>query len=114
MLDLKRRKPDVRRYVWALEEWLIRALDRLGVAGERRDGRVGIWVRRTDRNEPWREDKIAAIGVRVRRWVTFHGVALNVEPELARSEGRRGGKECVSKCRSRWSTFQSKKKHKST
>src|SRR3546814_11963503 len=87
MLDLKRRKPDVRRYVWALEEWLIRALDRLGVAGERRDGRVGIWVRRTDRNEPWREDKIAAIGVRVRRWVTFHGVALNVEPGLGPFDG---------------------------
>jgi len=87
MLDLKRRKPDVRAYVWALEEWLIRTLDRLGVAGERRDGRVGIWVRRTDRNEPWREDKIAAIGVRVRRWVAFHGVALNVEPELAHFDG---------------------------
>jgi len=87
MLDLKRRKPDVRVYVWALEEWLIRALDRLGVAGERREGRVGIWVRRSDRNEPWREDKVAAIGVRVRRWVTFHGVALNVEPELAHFDG---------------------------
>jgi lipoyl(octanoyl) transferase len=82
MLDLKRRRPDVRAFVWALEEWLIRALDRLGVAGERRDGRVGIWVRRSDRGEPGREDKIAAIGVRVRRWVTFHGVALNVEPDL--------------------------------
>src|SRR3546814_322573 len=63
------------------------ALPIFGVAGERRDGRVGIWVRRTDRNEPWREDKIAAIGVRVRRWVTFHGVALNVEPELAHFDG---------------------------
>ncbi|MEQ8818304.1 MAG: lipoyl(octanoyl) transferase LipB [Thalassobaculum sp.] len=87
MLDLKRRKPDVRAYVWALEEWLVRALDGLGVTGERRDGRVGIWVRRTDRNQPLREDKIAAIGVRVRRWVTFHGVALNVEPELSHFEG---------------------------
>jgi lipoyl(octanoyl) transferase len=87
MLDLKRRKPDVRVYVWALEEWLIRTLDRLGVTGERRPGRVGIWVRRSDRNEPWREDKIAAIGVRVRRWVTFHGIALNVEPELAHFDG---------------------------
>src|SRR3546814_4402866 len=93
MLDLKRRKPDVRRYVWALEEWLIRALDRLGVAGERSDGRVGIWVRRTDRNEPWREDKNAAIGVRVRR-----------------SEERRVGKECVSTCRTRWAPYPSKKK----
>lgn len=87
VIDLKRRRPDVRAYVWALEEWLIRALARLGVAGERRAGRVGIWVRRTDRNEPWREDKIAAIGVRVRRWVAFHGVALNVEPDLSHFDG---------------------------
>lgn len=87
LLDLKRRKPDVRAYVWALEEWLIRALAELGVAGERRDGRVGIWVRRTDRNQPDREDKIAAIGVRVRRWVTFHGVSLNVEPDLSHFDG---------------------------
>ena len=82
MLDLKRRRQDLRAYVHALEEWLIRTLDKLGVEGERRDGRVGIWVRRTDLNQPLREDKIAAIGVRVRRWVTFHGVSLNVEPDL--------------------------------
>lgn len=87
MLDLKRRKPDVRAYVWALEEWLVRALENLGVTGERRDGRVGIWVRRTDRNQPLREDKVAAIGVRVRRWVTFHGIALNVEPDLSHFDG---------------------------
>lgn len=87
LLDLKRRREDVRAYVTALEEWLIRTLHRLGVAGERRQGRVGIWVRRTDRNEPAREDKIAAIGVRVRRWVTFHGVSLNVEPELEHFSG---------------------------
>ncbi|NQW12381.1 MAG: lipoyl(octanoyl) transferase LipB [Alphaproteobacteria bacterium] len=87
LLDLKRRREDVRAYVTALEEWLIRALDQLGVTGERRQGRVGIWVRRTDRNEPGREDKIAAIGVRVRRWVTFHGVSLNVEPELEHFTG---------------------------
>jgi len=87
MLNLKRRKPDVRAYVQALEEWLIRTLEILGVTGERRDGRVGIWVRRADRNQPLREDKIAAIGVRVRRWVTFHGVALNVEPDLSHFEG---------------------------
>jgi len=87
LLDLKRRRPDVRAYVHALEEWLIRALDRLGVEGERRDGRVGIWVRRTDRGEPLREDKVAAIGVRVRRWVTFHGIALNVEPDLSHFDG---------------------------
>ena len=87
MLDLKRRKPDVRAYVHALEAWLIDALDRLGVEGERREGRVGIWVRRTDRGEPHREDKIAAIGVRVRRWVTFHGVSLNVDPDLSHFDG---------------------------
>lgn len=78
MLDLKRRKPDVRCYVHDLEEWVIRALARFNVVGERREGRVGIWV---DRGAG-REDKIAAIGVRVRHWVTFHGIAINVEPEL--------------------------------
>jgi lipoyl(octanoyl) transferase len=82
MLDLKRRKADVHAYVRDLEEWLIRTLARFGVKGERRDGRVGIWVAR-----PGREDKIAALGVRVRRWVTFHGVALNVEPDLAHFSG---------------------------
>jgi len=78
MLDLKRRKPDVRAYVRDLEEWLIRALAHFGVKGERREGRVGIWVQRG-----MREDKIAALGVRVRRWVTFHGVSFNVSPSLA-------------------------------
>jgi lipoyl(octanoyl) transferase len=88
MLDLKRRGPDVRRFVHDLEEWLIRTLDRFGVQGERREGRVGIWVDRgRDGNLPGREDKIAAIGVRVRRWVTFHGVALNVEPDLSHFGG---------------------------
>jgi len=85
MLDLRRRmagRPDVRRYVWQLEEWIIRALAAMNVKGERRDGRVGIWVARTDRNRPDREDKIAAIGVRIRQWVSYHGVSLNVEPEL--------------------------------
>jgi len=83
MLDLKRRGPDVRRYVHDLEEWLIATLARFNVRGERRAGRVGIWVPR----EGGREDKIAAIGVRVRRWVTFHGVALNVEPDLSHFKG---------------------------
>jgi lipoyl(octanoyl) transferase len=78
MLDLKRRKADVRAYVRDLEEWLIRTLAQFNVKGERREGRVGIWVARGR----GREDKIAAIGVRVRRWVTFHGVSLNVEPNL--------------------------------
>lgn len=78
MLDLKRRGPDVRRYVHDLEEWLIRALASFNVTAERREGRVGLWIARGN----GREDKIAAIGVRVRRWVSFHGVALNVEPNL--------------------------------
>jgi lipoyl(octanoyl) transferase len=82
MLDLKRRKADVHAYVRDLEEWLIHTLARFGVKGERREGRVGIWVAR-----PGREDKIAALGVRVRRWVTFHGVALNVEPDLSHFSG---------------------------
>ena len=82
MLDLRRRKQDVRAYVRDLEEWLIRALAHFGVKGERRDDRVGIWVAR-----PGREDKIAAIGVRIRHWVTFHGVALNVAPDLSHFSG---------------------------
>jgi lipoyl(octanoyl) transferase len=87
MIDLNRRKPDVRAYVRALEDWLIRTLARFAVTGERRDGRVGIWVRRTDLGLPAREDKIAAIGVRMRRWVGYHGVALNVEPDLGHFAG---------------------------
>ncbi len=83
MLDLKRRGPDVRRYVHDLEDWILATLARFNLRGERREGRVGIWVPR----EGGREDKIAAIGVRVRRWVTFHGVALNVEPDLSHFEG---------------------------
>ncbi|MGC2856453.1 lipoyl(octanoyl) transferase LipB [Novispirillum sp. DQ9] len=87
MLDLKARTPDVRCYVHSLEEWLIRALDRFNIKGERRADRVGIWVARTAPGGFAREDKIAAIGVRVRRWVTFHGVALNVEPDLSHFAG---------------------------
>ena len=82
MLDLRHRKPDVRAYVHDLEQWLIDTLDMFGVRGERRDGRVGIWVRRGTR-----EDKIAALGVRIRRWVTFHGVSLNVDPDLGHFSG---------------------------
>jgi lipoyl(octanoyl) transferase len=82
MLDLKRRQPDVRAYVAGLEEWIIRTLDAFNVRGERREDRVGVWVRRPDKGAG-HEDKIAAIGVRLRRWVSFHGIALNVEPELA-------------------------------
>jgi lipoyl(octanoyl) transferase len=86
MLDLKRRTPDLRRYVATLEEWLIRTLAAFNVRGERREDRVGVWVHRADKGEGY-EDKIAAIGIRVSRWVTLHGVALNVEPELAHFAG---------------------------
>src|SRR5580698_11608969 len=82
MLDLKRRKPDVRAYVHDLEQWLIEALAEFNVKSERREGRVGIWVQRGTR-----EDKIAALGVRIKRWVTFHGVALNVDPDLSHFSG---------------------------
>lgn len=83
MLDLKRRKPDVRGFVHDLEEWLIRTLAAFDVKGERREGRVGIWVARGG----GREDKIAAIGVRVRKWVTYHGVSFNVAPDLTHFAG---------------------------
>ena len=87
MLDLQRshgtvRPRDVRAFVGGLEEWLIRALDRFNVRGERRDGRVGIWVR-----DGGRDAKIAAIGVRVSRWVSWHGAALNVDPDLSHYGG---------------------------
>ena len=78
MLDLRRRGQDVRCYVHQLEEWIIRSLAYFGVRGERREGRVGIWVEQPG----GREAKIAAVGVRVRQWVTYHGMALNVDPEL--------------------------------
>ena len=83
MLNLKERGADVRCYVHDLEEWVIRALAQFNVVGERREGRVGIWV---DRGKG-REDKIAAIGVRVRHWVTFHGISINVEPDLSHFDG---------------------------
>jgi lipoyl(octanoyl) transferase len=83
MLDLNRRKPDVRGFVHALEDWLIGALAQFNVKGERRNDRIGIWVARPDGGE----DKIAAIGVRLRHWVTFHGVSLNVDPELEHFSG---------------------------
>jgi lipoyl(octanoyl) transferase len=82
MLDLKRRRPDVRAYVAALEEWIIRTLAAFNVRGERREDRVGVWVARPDKGAGF-EDKIAAIGVRLKRWVSFHGIAINVEPELS-------------------------------
>jgi len=86
MLDLHSRGPDVRRFVAAIEEWIIRALARFGVAGERRAGRIGVWVRRPDKGAGC-EDKIAAIGVRIRHWVTLHGMALNVACDLSHYAG---------------------------
>lgn len=86
MLDLQRRAPDLRRFVSALEAWLIGTLEAFNVRGERREDRVGVWVRRPEKG-PGVEEKIAAIGIRVRRWVTFHGVSLNVEPDLSHFDG---------------------------
>jgi lipoyl(octanoyl) transferase len=86
MLDLKRRGPDVRRFVMTLEEWIIRTLGAFGVEGGRRDERIGVWVPRPDKGVGY-EDKIAAIGIRVQRWVTLHGIALNVAPDLSHFSG---------------------------
>tara|TARA_R110002096_G_scaffold7796_6_gene33288 strand:- start:9278 stop:9961 length:684 start_codon:yes stop_codon:yes gene_type:complete len=86
MLNLKERGPDVRGFVRNLEEWLIQTLAVFNVKGERRDERVGVWIRRPEQG-PSKEDKIAAIGVRVRRWVTFHGVSLNIDPDLEHFSG---------------------------
>jgi lipoyl(octanoyl) transferase len=86
MLALRRRGPDVRRFVGALEEWIIRTLARFNVTGERRTGRIGVWVRRPDKGADC-EDKIAAIGVRIKRWVTLHGIALNVDCDLSHYAG---------------------------
>ena len=91
LLDVAARGQDVRCFVWMLEEWVIRALDRFQIRGERRPGRVGVWVVRPDKppcpdGSP-AEDKIAAIGIRLRRWVSFHGVSINVEPDLSHYGG---------------------------
>jgi lipoyl(octanoyl) transferase len=91
MLDLRARRQDVRRFVSDLEEWTIRTLARFAVTAERRPGRVGVWVSRPDKprladGRP-REDKIAAIGVRIRHWVSFHGLSINVEPDLSHYAG---------------------------
>jgi lipoyl(octanoyl) transferase len=86
MLDLGRRGQDVRAFVTGLESWIIAMLAEFGVAGETRHDRVGVWVRRPDK-DGGAEDKIAAIGIRVRRWVTFHGIAVNVAPELEHFSG---------------------------
>ncbi|SFO85073.1 lipoyl(octanoyl) transferase [Tranquillimonas alkanivorans] len=91
MLDVAARGRDVRKFVHDMERWVIAALDRFNVTGEIREGRVGVWVARPDKppmpdGNP-REDKIAAIGVRLRRWVSFHGLAINVEPDLSHFDG---------------------------
>jgi lipoyl(octanoyl) transferase len=83
MLDLQRRGPDLRAYIWRLEEWVIRTLEHFNLHGERRRGRVGIWLTKPDGAEA----KIAAIGVRIRRWVTSHGVAINLDPDLEHFTG---------------------------
>jgi lipoyl(octanoyl) transferase len=91
MLDLGRRRQDVRAFVAALERWVIDTLAAFAIRGERREDRVGVWVRRPDKQAGFdgtpAEDKIAAIGIRVRRWVTFHGISLNVEPDLTHYAG---------------------------
>lgn len=87
MLDLTQRGRDVRAFVQSLEAWIIDALKRLGVESGPREGRVGVWVDRAQDKGPSREDKIAAIGVRIRRWVSFHGISLNVAPDLSHFGG---------------------------
>ncbi|EJF80876.1 lipoyl(octanoyl) transferase LipB [Bartonella doshiae] len=91
MLDLKRRKQDIRAFIGALEEWIIQMLAKFNIRGERREDRVGVWVKRPNYpsmpNDFFPEDKIAAIGIRVRRWVSFHGISINVDPNLAHYSG---------------------------
>ncbi len=91
MLDLNRRRPDVRAFVAALERWIIETLARLNIRGERRDDRVGVWVERPDKPQrcdgTMSEDKVAAIGIRLRRWVSYHGIAINVDPDLSHFDG---------------------------
>ena len=88
MLDLKKRGPDVRKFVRNLENWVIKTLAKFSVTGERQEGQVGIWVRIGATNNPASSNnKIAAIGVRIRKWVTFHGISINVDPNLSHYEG---------------------------
>jgi lipoyl(octanoyl) transferase len=91
MLDLKRRREDVRAFVAALEQWIIATLAEFNITGERREDRVGVWVRRPERERladgSLAEDKIAAIGIRLKRWVSLHGISLNVEPDLSHFDG---------------------------
>jgi lipoyl(octanoyl) transferase len=87
MLDLTKRGRDVKQFVCSLEDWIIQTLGAFNVKGERRKGRVGVWVDRTRSGGAPREDKIAAIGVRLKRWVSYHGISLNVEPDLTHFGG---------------------------
>ena len=87
MLDVAKRGKDVRKFVEDLERWIIATLAHFNIEGEIREGRVGVWVDRTQAGGPNREDKIAAIGLRLKRWVSFHGVSLNVEPDLTHFSG---------------------------
>ena len=87
LLDLGARGRDLRAYVHGLETWVIETLHQFAIDGERRAGRVGIWVQRSDLNLPQREDKIAAVGVRVRRWVAYHGISINLAPDLTHFAG---------------------------
>ena len=87
MLDLGQRRKDVRAFIASLEDWIIATLAEFNVTGERREDRVGVWVDRTRPGGPFREDKIAAIGVRLRHWISFHGISLNVEPDLSHFGG---------------------------
>jgi len=87
MLDLEKRGKDIRAFVHALEAWIIEALAAFGLRGEVRDGRVGVWIDRSADRDSIREDKIAAIGVRIRKWVSFHGISFNVAPDLSHFGG---------------------------
>ena len=91
MLNLAKREPDIRKYVATLEQWIINTLDQFNIKGERREDRVGVWVQRPEKPKladgSVHEDKIAAIGIRVRRWVTYHGISINVEPDLEHYSG---------------------------
>ncbi len=87
LIDLSRRQKDVRKYVYHLESWIIETLNCFSIKGQRRDGLPGVWVKRIDINQPDRVDKIAALGVRISKWVTMHGIAINVDPDLSAFDG---------------------------
>lgn len=82
MIDLNRRERDLRKYVYALEKWIIDTLEEFGLLGQRREGRIGIWVENPSKNGQIQEEKIAAIGVRISKWITYHGIAINLNPNL--------------------------------